>query len=206
MNLDVDIVPIRDSIAGDKLLDPIEAGELCQDQCCAYNIIIWHLDEFWKGNDPLLLQMIIYGEGGTGKLKVIQTMSEAFIARGQSELLIKTAYMGVMTSLIDGKMTHMIGGMSTYRRNSNMSAETKAKMRQFWKHKFYIILDEYLMIAKDFLVLLSRNILIVKEMDGHKNHSGSFGGINMIICGNLHQFPPVAWPMLSALYYPSNVT
>lgn len=38
MNLDVDIVPIRDSIAGDKLLDPIEAGELCQDQCCAYKL------------------------------------------------------------------------------------------------------------------------------------------------------------------------
>ena len=150
--------------------------------------------------------MIIYGEGGTGKLKMIQTVSEAFIARGQSESLIKTAYMGVAASLIDGKMTHIIGGMSMYRKNSKMSAETKAKMQQLWKHKFYVILDKYSMIAKDFFASLSRNIPIGKEMNGHENHSRFFGGINMIICGDLHQFPLVAQLILSALYYPWDAT
>ena len=69
------------------------------------------MDKVLKGNEPLPLQMIIYGEGGTRKSKVIQTVTEAFTARARSELLIKMAY---VASLIDGKTTHMIGGMSTY--------------------------------------------------------------------------------------------
>lgn len=67
-----------------------------------------------------------------------------------------------------------------------------------------MILDEYSMIAKDFLAVLSRNILIGKEMAAHNDHSQSFGGINIIICGDFHQFPPVTQPVSSALYYPSD--
>lgn len=124
-NLNADIVSITDKITGYKSLKAVEVEALCPDQRHTYDIIVWHLDKVLKENEPLSLQMIIYGEGGTGKSKVIQTVTEAFTARARSELLIKTAY---MASLIDGKTTHMIGGMSTYRRNLNMSAETKAKM------------------------------------------------------------------------------
>ena len=39
-NLDADIVSIKDTITGNKPLDPIEVGKLCQDQHHAYDIII----------------------------------------------------------------------------------------------------------------------------------------------------------------------
>jgi len=34
----------------------------------------------------------------------------------------------------------------------------------------------------------------------------SFGGVNVILCGDLHQFPPVACGKREALYHPINTT
>lgn len=67
-----------------------------------------------------------------------------------------------------------------------------------------MILDEYSIISKDFLAVLSRNISIDKETVVHNDYSQSFGGINIIICSDFHQFPPVTCPVSSALYYPSD--
>ncbi|KAG1830513.1 hypothetical protein EV424DRAFT_1267198, partial [Suillus variegatus] len=57
---------------------------------------------------PPPLRMIIHGEGGTGKLKVIQTITEYFAHNSAKNMLLKAAYTGVAASLIDGKTTHTI--------------------------------------------------------------------------------------------------
>jgi hypothetical protein len=54
------------------------------------------------------------------------------------------------------------------------------------------------MLGKEFIALLSRNISIGKG----DTSSYSFGGLNVIICGDFHQFPPVAVGPTQALYYP----
>ena len=54
------------------------------------------------------------------------------------------------------------------------------------------------MISKDFLALLARNIAIGKG----GSEDRSFGGISVIMLGDLHRFPPVARPLRDALYYP----
>ena len=76
--------------------------------------------------------MIVHGKGGTGKSRVIQTITEYFIQRGSKYLLLKAVYTGVTASIIDGKTTHIIGMISTSGRP--MSNETKAKLQQFWHH------------------------------------------------------------------------
>ncbi|KAF9487115.1 hypothetical protein BDN71DRAFT_1370705, partial [Pleurotus eryngii] len=57
-------------------------------------------------NAPPPLWMIVHGEGGTGKLKVIQTITSYFHTCRASGLLLKAAYTGIAASLIDGKTTH----------------------------------------------------------------------------------------------------
>ncbi|RDX42770.1 hypothetical protein OH76DRAFT_1298156, partial [Lentinus brumalis] len=52
------------------------------------------------------LRMVLYGEGGTGKSRVIQTVTQAFAQRGCAFMLVKAAYTGIAASLIDGKTTH----------------------------------------------------------------------------------------------------
>ncbi|KAJ7187075.1 hypothetical protein C8R46DRAFT_807835, partial [Mycena filopes] len=76
------------------------------DQRRAYDIIVWHLDQNLAGNEPPPLRMLLHGEGGTGKSKVIKTVTKAFSDRGVAHMLIKAAYTGVAASVIDGKTTH----------------------------------------------------------------------------------------------------
>jgi hypothetical protein len=48
-------------------LSAVDPSQLNADQLRAYKIITWHLDQTLAGNNPPPLQMILYGEGGTGK-------------------------------------------------------------------------------------------------------------------------------------------
>lgn len=164
---------------------------LNDDQLRAYEIAAWHLDQVLCGRNPPLLRMLIHGEGGTGKSKVIQTITDYFISRGVKYMLAKAAFTGVAASLIGGKTTHSIA-MITRGDNRSLKQDSKEKLQQFWKHVQYLIIDEMSMLSKSFLAKLSRNIAIGKATDDHTPSPHSFGGINVIMCGDFHQFPPVA--------------
>ena len=163
--------------------------------------MIWHLDQTLAGRSPPPLRMITYGEGGTGKSKVLQTISAAFKARRQEQLFVKAAYTATASSLVDGKTTHIIGGISIsssrFDGENLISDEGRTKLERFWEDYQYLAIDEMSMLSKDFFALLSRNISI-----GKKNEQQvSFGGLNIIILGDFHQFPPVARPIRDALFY-----
>jgi len=148
--------------------------------------------------------MLIHGEGGTGKSKVIQTITEYFAHRGVTHMLLKAAYTGVAASLVNGKMTHTIAMVSVGGKDTMISDESKAKLQQFWQHISYLIIDEMSMLAKKFLAILSRNISTAKMVEGQPSKNESFSGINVVLCGDFHQFPPVATSPTEALYFPSN--
>lgn len=126
--------------------------------------------------------MIIHGEGGTGKSRVIQSITKKFEELRAKHLLIKAAYTGMAASLIDGKTTHSVGSIAI--RGNKLSENSKAKLVDFWKSYEYFVIDECSMISKSFL-------------------AKSFGGTNVILCGDMHQFPPVAGGKRSALYTPT---
>ncbi|KXN83798.1 ATP-dependent DNA helicase PIF1 [Leucoagaricus sp. SymC.cos] len=141
---------------------------------------------------------MISGEGGTGKSRVIQTVTTAFEERNVGHLLIKSAYTGIAASLIDGKTTHEIGAIFVGK--DRVLPSTIQRLQRFWKSYEYLVIDEVSMISKSFLAKLSRNISIGKG----STRSASFGGINVILCGDFHQFPPVAQSPRAALYWPSD--
>ena len=187
-------------------IPPVDPMQLKTDQRRAYDIVVWHLDQTLSGANPPPLCMILHGEGGTGKSKVIQTITQAFAHRGVSAMLLKSVYTRVAASLIDGKTMHTIGMIS--RNGHSLSGKTKAKLQAFWKNFVYLVIDEYSMISKSFLAKLSRNIGIGKAKgavdnpdDSHVNDSLGFGGINVILCGDLHQFSPVAGAKRHPPYY-----
>ncbi|KIM59457.1 hypothetical protein SCLCIDRAFT_126157, partial [Scleroderma citrinum Foug A] len=129
------------------------------DQHRAYDIVTGHLDQTLSGRELPPLRMLIHGEGGTGKSKVIQTITEYFTHRGVTHMLLKAAYTGVAASLINGKTTHTIA-MVSVGKDTMISDKSKAKLQQFWQHISYLIIDEMSMLAKKFLAILSRNISI----------------------------------------------
>lgn len=86
----------------EQALPAVDLGSLKCDQLRAYQIVDWHLGETLRGTSPPPLRMILYGEGGTGKSRIIQTIMELFAARGASHILVKAAYTGVAASLVNG--------------------------------------------------------------------------------------------------------
>ena len=146
--------------------------------------------------------MLILGKGGTGKSKVIQTITEYFAHQGVPHILLKAAYTGVAALIVDGKTTHTIAIVSMGK-HTTLSDESKVKLQQFWQHISYLIIDELSMLAKKFLAVLSHNISIAKMVQGQPVKSKSFGGINVILYSDFYQFPPVATSPSEALYFPS---
>ena len=100
-----------------------------------------------------------------------------------------------------GKTTHVIAGLSLGSR-AGVTDALKKKLQDFWREVQYLVIDEYSMLSKTFLATLSRNISIGMEGTKGFRPDCSFGGLNVILCGDLHQFPPVACGKREALYHP----
>jgi len=98
---------------------------------------------------------------------------------------------------------HVIGQLSL-NANGTLSAQARARLKRFWRHRQYLIIDEYSMLSKTFLANLSNNISIGMQDSPHFKPDDPFGGLNVILCGDLHQFPPVANWATEALYHPVN--
>ena len=99
----------REDMWKDVLHNQVE--RLNDDQQLAYDIIDWHLNETISGKKPPQLLMVIPGEGGVGKTKLIQTITQNFYLQGVDDWLVKGAYTGIAASLIDGKTLHVLVGI-----------------------------------------------------------------------------------------------
>lgn len=186
-----EVVAYPSSETAEEALPALGVDELRADQRRAYDIATWHLHEYLQQKNPPPLRMRVHGEGGTGKSRIIQTITAHFHRLGVPYMLLKAAYTGVAASLIDGKTTHTIGMLSLS--GKPMTEETRRRLVDFWKAAQYLILDEISMLAKTFFARLSKAVSVAKQGGRADNlTSGSFGGISVILFGDFHQFPPVA--------------
>jgi hypothetical protein len=142
--------------------------------------------------------MIIPGEAGVGKSKVIQTITENFRQSGVDQWCVKGAYTGIAASLIDGKTLHVLAGIPI--KGRKQSAQTVKKLREFWRTKRYLIIDEMSMLSRSFLAKLCQIISKAMEM----KDEDVFGGLNVILAGDFHQFPPVVARQSAPLYWPAD--
>ena len=177
-------------------ISAIEVDRLNDDQRRAYDIVDWHLRDTIDGNIVPQLLMMIPGEGGVGKSKLIQTITQNFERQKKGYWCVKGAYTGIAASLIDGKTLHVLGGIPV--RGGRQSAQTLKKLHDFWSDKRYLIIDEVSMLSRSFLAKLSQVISVAKESERDK----AFGGLNVILVGDFHQFPPVVARRSAPLYWP----
>jgi ATP-dependent exoDNAse (exonuclease V) alpha subunit len=112
---------------------------------------------------------------------------------------VKGAYTGIAASLIDGKTLHVLGGIPV--RGNKQSAQTLKRLREFWRTKRYIIIDEDSMLSRSFFAKLSSVISKATEVENDK----VFGGLNVVLVGDFHQFPPVVARRSAPLYFPADV-
>ena len=175
---------------------------LIVDQLRAYKIITWHLDETLAGHRPPPLRLIVNGEGGTGKSKLIEAVTDYFTAMGSQHLLVKMVYTGIVASHIQGITCYVAAMIS--RNDRTLSNKTKTKHQEFWGPVLYKILNKFSMLGKTFFAKLSHSITIGKATTSNDSGNSSLGETSVIITGDEHQFPPVACVLNEALYFPSH--
>ena len=140
------------------------------------------ITEVFNGNNVLLM-----GSGGTGKSTLIK-----YITKICSEQNIKigiTASTGSAAVLIDGKTVHSYLGIGLAKESPQVLAKSvvyKYKKKSDELNDLQILLiDEISMIDGELLTKISKFLSIIRKDDR------PFGGIQLILSGDMYQLPPV---------------
>ncbi|CCO32974.1 hypothetical protein RSOLAG1IB_10267 [Rhizoctonia solani AG-1 IB] len=81
-------------------IELINTKDLYPKQQRAFKLVQYHISQFiescrqYNVTAPPQLMMLLVGEGGTGKLRVIQTITREFAHNDASHILLKSAYTG----------------------------------------------------------------------------------------------------------------
>lgn len=195
---DIQLFPDNSYLGGEEELPSVDPDCLLEDQRRAYDIVEAHVRGSIRGDNIPALFMFISGEGGVGKSKVIQTITDLFNSVACGHWLAKAAFTGVAASLIGGRTLH-----SLLQLGSDWSKTSTGKRRvleALWKEKRYLIIDEISMISCAMLSKIEAKMRHVKQTGDSHQDNLPFGGVNVIICGDFHQFPPVIGGASNALY------
>jgi hypothetical protein len=103
-----------------------------------------------------------------------------------------TPEVGSAASHIEGQTTHNIARIMVGKTNATISNVSRQQLAGIWQPIKYLIIDKYSMLSKEFLAQLSRHVSIVKLGYSSDNGDFPFGSVNIILCGDGHQIPPIA--------------
>lgn len=85
------------------------------------------------GHSPPPLRMVVVGEGGTGKSRLMQTLTAEFARRRAHALLVKGAYTGIAACVINGETLHKLGGFGV--KTKKVAGRKVKMMEQYWRDK-----------------------------------------------------------------------
>lgn len=182
------------------VISSVNPCDLFEEQRRAYDIVHAQVHRCLRGTDPDPLLMVVSGEGGVGKSKVIQTITALFESLNIKHWLRKAAYTGVAASLIEGQTLHTLTSLPRSRRAQDQSPETIARLSRTLGEAKFLIIDEVSMVASP--LFAEMDAIMTRAKAGQpENHSGrAFGGMNVILFGDFHQFPPVGSGVSVALF------
>jgi hypothetical protein len=176
-------------------------------QLKAHDIVMNHLIAHLDGKRPKQVLMMVTGQGGTGKSTLLNAITTTFEKVNAHHLLGKTALSGVAASLVGGTTLHWFGGLPlcvTPQSDiwpDNPSKHIRERRNTNLQPILWLAIDEMGMCTLDLLTLLSQVAGKARVDDGRADATVPFGGLNVIMMGDFHQFPPVG-ASNAALYCP----
>ncbi|KAJ3566046.1 hypothetical protein NP233_g7249 [Leucocoprinus birnbaumii] len=187
---------------------PTLAG-LRKDQRLVHDIVERQLLKHINKEPTEQLLMLCLGEGGTGKTKIIKEITETYREHSHGHWLSRTATSGVAATLIDGETLHSWLGLGAVLPTGNQWMDkaprhTQEKRKRKILNRQLLIIDECSMLTSRLLCLTAQLTDYVRRRGRSETEANPlpFGGLDVIMFGDLHQFPPVARAG-KALYEPS---
>lgn len=177
-----------------ELLEPPEPKKLNGDQSKLYKVVRQIINEEFQNKSPPQLRVFTTGSAGTGKSfliqQIVRLVSTAYRpAYPNDKVIFLTAPTGVAAKLIKGQTIHSAlamgiehGKISEYRPLSGAYLENK---RKEWKNTKFLIIDEISMVSEEMMRNIERRLRQLKD------NNELFGGIHILVFGDLMQLPPV---------------
>lgn len=138
------------------------------------------------------LRMILHGEGGTGKSRVLSCLTTLCKSWQRSRALVLLAPTGIAAANIGGQTLHSATGLGSWQPKAGSTKSglgaSKRKLDELikkWASVRMVAIDESSMMDKELLNAVDRRLQLVKE-DGH-----ACGGLHVVLCGDFTQLPPV---------------
>jgi hypothetical protein len=170
----------------------IQEFTLNHEQTRAFRIVAEH--SVGRSRIPGQLLMGIFGEGGTGKSRLIEAIRSWFSLVGQGQRLIVTATTGAAAVRINGSTLHSAAAIPVEagdREKQMKVGRATNKQVLLWKELDYIIIDEVSMMDAKVIMQLNKNLTLFRG--SNKDHDGKpFGGVNMLFFGDFFQLPSVS--------------
>ena len=201
-----DIEPAASTVTRENRSNDDSDSILNERQRMVHTIVTNHLQDHLLQKNPPQRLLIVHGQGGTGKSTLLNAISNTFEKFGASHLLAKTATSGVAASIIRGQTLHSWAALPVFTPRTDKwithpTKEVAARRKKNIGSALWLTIDEMSMLTTPLLLYLSRAAGVVRTGLTTIEPSILFGGLSIILFGDLHQFPPVA-NTTKELYYP----
>ena len=159
----------------------MEAGmvsKLNERQRRAFNLVRTQLED----DISRQLLLIITGKAGSGKSFLIDRLRNLL----QSRCII-CAMFGIAAYNVNGKTLHYLLKLPIKgKRNADLEGSALTELQENFKEITHVIIDEFSVISQKTLAWINRRL---KQAKG--KFDVPFGGVNVILVGDLGQLPPV---------------
>lgn len=155
-----------------KLYDNPTAGELMEEQSRILSAVLSGKNVFFTGS------------AGTGKSFLLRKI----IAALPPDVTIATASTGVAACHIGGITLHQFAGigLGTGTMDRCFQLASRASSASMWRKTKHLVIDEISMVDGDFFDKIEAVARHVRRTER------AFGGIQLILCGDFFQLPPVS--------------
>jgi len=159
---------------------------LNEDQALAFRIVAEHSIGYGKFEPQL--HMGVFGEGGTGKSRLIEAIRAWFTCIHRENELVVTATTGAAAHNIQGTTIHSSLAIPPQEKGDQYwTKKMGADKVDEWRNRRYLIVDEVSMMSCK--VITQVHVQLVKAK---ANADDRFGGINVLFFGDMLQLPVVS--------------
>ena len=168
-----------------------------------YDIAVDQYTQELAGQHPRPLLLNLDGAAGTGKtftlLKMCSRLQELAEEAGNLNPVIRAAPTGIAAFNITGKTLHSLLRLPVKGKVVDLSEATLQALQAQFQGCRFLIIDEKSMIDLQLLSAVDDRLQAIFPASGGQ----PFGGLNVLLCGDFFQLPPVGGKPLYSLHQSS---
>jgi len=156
-----------------------------------YDVVVTQYTQELADEHPPQLLINVDGVAGSGKtfalLKTCARIQELANAAGKQNPVFRAAPTGIAAYNIVGKTLHSLLRLPVKGKKSDLSVATLQSLQALFQDCQFLIIDEKSMIDLRTLSLIDDRLRAILPARSYE----PFGGINVLLCGDFFQLPPV---------------